>query len=93
MTEAVWLKSDDYWYMVCWLPLEPTVRKSGLFGVAWARHFWPLIVDQRSQAAVEVVEQYVDGLATKIQLRKAEAKAEGGSEGESRVAASLQSVQ
>jgi hypothetical protein len=39
-------------------------RKHRLFCCACCRHIWHLIQDQRSRQAVEMVEKYVEGLAT-----------------------------
>src|SRR4051812_16677253 len=82
MTEQEWLTSDDPQAMLLYLthkfvgsadeeprqrPLASD-RKLRLYGCACCRSVWHLLTDERSRKAVEVAEQYADGLATKEEL-------------------------
>jgi len=78
MTEAEWLACTDPQKMLEFLREKReylwgrvTERKLRLFSVACCRRIWHLFTDQRSQWAIEVVEQFVAGKATKAEMRQA----------------------
>lgn len=78
MTEAEWLACTDSQKMLEFLRDKReylwgivTERKLRLFSVACCRRIWHLFTDRRSLRAIEVVEQFVDGKATKAEMRKA----------------------
>jgi hypothetical protein len=65
MTEADWLAATDPQPMLDCLQRTGTVsmRKLQLFACACTRHIWPELTDERSRAAVEAAERYVEGSA------------------------------
>src|SRR4051812_4814082 len=69
MTEADWLTSTDPEGMLNFLRDSGMLsqRKAGLFSVAVCRRIWHLLT-QRSHAAVEIAEQYADGLVGILEL-------------------------
>jgi hypothetical protein len=71
MTEQEWLACDYASSMLELLRGKASERKLRLFAVACCRLLWPLMTDERSQAAVEAAEQYADGLISREQLRAA----------------------
>jgi hypothetical protein len=50
-------------------------RRLRLFGCACVRRVWHLLVDERSRRAVEVAEDYADGLASAAELAESDASA------------------
>lgn len=80
MTESDWLVSTDPAAMLQYLcpdmgspyaggvPHRISDRKLRLFACACARERWHLLTDARSRKAVEVAEQFADGLATAQEL-------------------------
>ena len=64
MTEVEWLASEDPERLWEFASEGASDRKWRLLAVALCRCAWPLLPDERSQAAVEVAEQYADGKAS-----------------------------
>src|SRR5262245_38680745 len=62
MTEAEWLASDDPEKTLAGLSVGASGRKLRLFAAACARRVVHLTRDERSSRAVEVAEQFADGL-------------------------------
>jgi hypothetical protein len=64
MTEAEWIHCADPRAVLEWLRncRKLSERKSRLFAVACARKVWPWMLDERSRQAIEVSEQFADGL-------------------------------
>jgi hypothetical protein len=69
MTEAEWLACSDPEVMFGFLGNRASARKSRLFAVACCRQIWHLIKNEDSREAVEISEQYADGLASAKLLR------------------------
>jgi len=76
MTEAEWLACGNPSLMLEFLRIRTgraklgrllskleVERKLRLFLVGCCRHIWTLLTDPRSRRAVEVAEQYADGVA------------------------------
>jgi len=68
VTEAEWLACADPAPMVEFLMGKASDRKLRLFACTCCRRVWHLLTDARSRRAVEVIERYVDGLATEKEL-------------------------
>src|SRR5262249_1707751 len=66
MTESEWLLTTEPERMLDWWggSGQASDRKLRLFAVACCRGIWHLLTDDRCRQAVEVAEQYADGLAT-----------------------------
>jgi hypothetical protein len=77
MNEADWHSCTDPQRMLQWLRHSGTAteRKARLFGCACCRRIWHLLTDEGLRAAVDVTEQYADGLASKADMEAAMAKA------------------
>jgi hypothetical protein len=77
MTEAEWLSCSDVGFLLGqpYARGRPLARKLRLFACACCRHIWPLLRDERSRHAVEVVERFADGLATEEERASAEVRA------------------
>ena len=71
MTESEWDTCTDPRSMFQYLRRKASDRKLRLFCVACCRSVWDWLVDPQSRAAVEVSEQYADGLMSKDDLFKA----------------------
>jgi hypothetical protein len=71
MTEAEWLACENVHLMLDFLRGWISDRQLRLFGVACCRHIWPLLTDERSRRAVEIAEQFADGLADEAALHVA----------------------
>jgi hypothetical protein len=79
MTEAEWDGCTDPQSMLNFLRNAGMLseRKARLFACAALRRLWDTLADERSRRAVEVSEQFADGLATAAQLAQARAEAKG----------------
>lgn len=75
MTETEWLAGADPATMLRQLGRRASQRKRRLFGCASCGHIWELIADERSRAAVQIAEQFADGLAGSAELTQARAAA------------------
>jgi hypothetical protein len=64
MTEAEWLACNNPGQMLQFVHDRVSARKLRLFAVACCRRVWHEMTDDRSRAAVEVVERLADGLAS-----------------------------
>src|SRR5436309_15430785 len=68
MTEPGWLTSKKPLAMLKVLEERARAReidrKLLLYACSCVHRIWPMLVDERSRKAVEVVERYADGLAT-----------------------------
>src|ERR1043165_6046133 len=76
-SETEWLNCTDPVPMLMYLGSKRREkgRKPRLFGAACCRRIWHLLVDSRSQEAVEASEQYADRLLPKALLIPAERRA------------------
>lgn len=68
MTEAVWDTCTDPQQMLEFLMGKASERKLRLFGAGLCRWNWPLLFDDRQKDAVEIIENYVDGVASEREL-------------------------
>lgn len=64
MTEKEWLTCNGPKKMFQFIKPKASPRQLRLLACGCCRHFWHLYPDERSRRAVEVAEQYADGLAT-----------------------------
>ena len=76
MTESEWLACTDPEPMLEFLRGKASDRRLRLFACACCRRIWHLLADERSRMAVEIAEQYADGLSTYEQLTDASYDAE-----------------
>lgn len=76
MSEDEWLTCTDPVPMLAALEGKASDRSLRLFAVAGCRRVWPDFVDARCQRAAEVVERFVDGLATDAELAAARDEAD-----------------
>ena len=76
MTETEWQNAADPHPMLELLRAKASDRKLRLFAVACSRRIWTLI-DALGQAAVEVAENYADGLAGPDEMRTVRLRCQG----------------
>ncbi len=76
MDEEEWLASVEPRQMLMFLGDRVSDRKARLFRCACCRRFWGVLQDPLARRAVEVAEQFSDGLADERQLAKAQHGAE-----------------
>ena len=70
MIETKWLAARFSRPMLNHLAEQASERKLRLFAVACCRRIWPTLHDERSRHAVELAEQYADGLINLEVLRQ-----------------------
>src|SRR5262245_10697646 len=68
MTEQKWLQSTAPKPMLKFLERKPSERKLRLFAVACCRRISHLIIDPSSQPAVDVAEQFAEGLVSESEV-------------------------
>src|SRR5262245_41900318 len=68
MTEEEWLACADPKPMLEFLRGKASDRKLRLFATSCCRSVWDFITDADARMAVLVAENYVDGLATSIEV-------------------------
>ena len=73
MTETEWAACREPDKMLDFLRTSGKLseRKARLFAVAVCRRIWPLLTDERSRRAIEVMEQAADNLASLEDLQVA----------------------
>ena len=75
VTEEAWFSETHPFHMLTWweyLRGEPSLRKHRLIACASCRLIWPLLADTRLRRAVEVAEEFADGLASTGDLCRAQ---------------------
>jgi hypothetical protein len=75
MTEEEWLDSTDPTPMLEFLRGKASERKLRLFNCACWRLIWPLLIDECSRVAVDVAEQFADGLLVDRERKAAYSRA------------------
>jgi hypothetical protein len=71
MTPDEWKACEDPSAMLDLVGDRATDRKLRLFLIACCRRIWPMLADERSRTAVEVAQQFADGIATPTELAAA----------------------
>jgi len=80
MTEDEWLVCQEPYPMLEFLRGKTSERMLRLFAAACCRRIWPLLEDERSRRAVEVLERYADERASVDELTEAARAAHAASE-------------
>ena len=86
MTEAEWLSCDLPRSCFQFLAGAGSNRKRILFGCECCRRLWDQVIDEGSRAAVQILEKFVDGLATEKECNAASQRAEEVSQSMERLA-------
>jgi hypothetical protein len=73
MTESEWLRCTDLEPMLELLRGKVSERKLRLFSVACCRNIWHLLSNALDRKAVELAEQFADGLVSREELARATA--------------------
>src|SRR5689334_22759486 len=68
MTNEEWLACDSVESLARELGFRASERKLQLFGTACLRRVWPLLRHEATRLAVEVWEEYADGLISRQEL-------------------------
>jgi len=68
MTEAEWMACNDPQPMLDFLRGKASERKLRLFACAWCRRQWQLLTDEVNTKAVEIAEDYADGICNRQRL-------------------------
>jgi len=71
MTEQEWLNCTDPDPMLKYLKGKASPRKLRLFACACVRRIWHLMTDVSARQAVEIAEEYADGLLAYAELKRA----------------------
>jgi hypothetical protein len=75
MTETEWLSCGEPRLMLDHIRPRASARKLRCFACACVRAVWDLLLDRRSQLAVETAERFADGWASAAELAEAEVAA------------------
>lgn len=75
MTEQEWRECNSPWRIVPLLGNPGRHRKSNLLCAACLRRIWSLLPGPKSRCAVEILEQFAEGMATEETLKKARQEA------------------
>jgi hypothetical protein len=71
MNESAWDAGRDLWKMIESVSQLPDPKPARRFACACVRRVWSNLVDERSTAAVEIAERYLEGQCTEEELHAA----------------------